>query len=85
MREQLENNRQDEQPEESPRDEQYRPSDKDALSEYEIGIRFLSRGCVIRVGCKEIPFESSELAMKELNEYVVNPYETQKKWKKLLD
>jgi len=63
----------------------YRPSDKEALREYEIGIRFLSRGCVIRVGCKEIPFESSELAMKELNEYVANPYETQKKWKKLLD
>jgi len=68
----------------SPKDE-YRPSDKEALREHEIRIRFLSRGCIIQVGCKEIAFESVETAMQELNEYVKNPYETQKKWRKILD
>jgi len=82
MREELENLVQDAVP--SPTTE-YRPSDKEALCEHEIRIRFLSRGCIIQVGCKEIAFESVETAMQELNEYVKHPYETQKKWRKLLD
>jgi len=65
--------------------EEYRPSDKEALREHEIRIRFLSRGCIIQVGCKEIAFESVETAMQELNEYVKHPYETQKKWRRVLD
>jgi len=68
----------------SPKDE-YIPSNKDALREHEIRIRFLSRGCIIQVGCKEIAFESVETAMQELNEYVKHPYETQKKWRSVLD
>ena len=83
MREELENNRQDEQPVSSLISD-YRPSDKEALREYEVRIRFLSRGCVVGVGCQEIAFESVETAMQELNEYVKNPYETQKKWRKIL-
>jgi hypothetical protein len=62
----------------------YRPSNKEALREYEIRIRFLGRGCIVSVGCQEIAFESVETAMQELNEYVKNPYETQKKWRKIL-
>lgn len=64
---------------------EYKPSNIEALREYEIGIRFLSRGCIIRVGCIEIPFESVNEAMKELNEYINNTYETQQKWIKLLE
>ena len=82
MREELENPVEVAVP--SPKDE-YRPSDKEALREYEVRIRFLSRGCVVSVGCQEIAFESVETAMQELNEYAKNPYETQKKWRKLLD
>lgn len=62
----------------------YRPSNQECLREYEVSLRFLSRGCIIRVGCKEIAFESAEEAMKELNEYVSNTYDTQQKWRKLL-
>jgi len=65
--------------------EEYRPSNKQALREYEIGIRFLSRGCVVRVGCKEIAFESAENAMAAINAYVTNPYEEQNAWRKILD
>jgi thiol-disulfide isomerase/thioredoxin len=56
-----------------------------ALQEYEIRLQFLSRGCIVHVGCKAIAFETVESAMKEVNEYVKNTYETQKKWRKLLD
>jgi hypothetical protein len=65
--------------------QEYRPSNQQALLEYEINIRFLSRGCVVQVGCKSIAFETVESAMKEINEYVNNTYETQQKWRKLLD
>jgi hypothetical protein len=64
---------------------EYRPSKQQCLREYELSIRFLSRGCVVEVGCQSIPFESIEIAMKEINEYVNNPYETQQKWRRLLD
>jgi hypothetical protein len=65
---------------------EYRPSKQEALREYEINIRFLSRGCVVRIGCKEIPFEDFSRAMAEINEYVMgDTYEVQKKWRKLLD
>ena len=64
---------------------EYRPSNLEVLQEYEIRLQFLSRGCVVHVGCKSIAFETIESAMKELNEYVNNTYETQKKWRKILD
>jgi len=65
---------------------EYRPSKQEALREYEINIRFLSRGCIVRVGCKEIAFEDFSRAMAEINEYVArDTYEVQKKWRKLLD
>lgn len=66
--------------------EEYRPSDAEALREYEIGIRFLSgRGCVIRVGCKEIAFENNDAAMAALNAYVKSPYEEGKKWRQIFN
>ena len=64
---------------------EYRPSNQQALQEYEITVRFLSRGCIVNVGCKLIAFETTESAMKEINEYVSNPWETQKRWRNLLD
>ena len=65
--------------------EEYKPSNKEALREHEINIRFLSRGCVVRVGCKEIAFEDHTNAMAQINAYVNNPWEEQKKWRKILD
>ncbi len=64
---------------------EYRPSNQEALREYEISIRFLSRGCIVRVGCKEIAFEDPDYAMAQINAYVSNPWEEQKKWRKILN
>jgi hypothetical protein len=64
---------------------EYIPKKQEILREYEIGIRFLSIGCVIRVGCKEIPFTDVNEAMTELSNYVANPYEEGKKWNKIFD
>jgi len=63
---------------------EYKPSVQQALREYEVNIRFLSRGCVIRVGCKEIPFESTDAAIAELNAYIANPVGTEIKWREIL-
>lgn len=65
--------------------QEYKPTNQKALQEYELSIQFLSRGCIVRVGCKSIAFESVESAMKEINEYVNNAYETQKKWREFLN
>ena len=76
----------EDQPMEQPMGKEYRPSNLEVLQEYEINIRFLSRGCVVRVGCKSIAFTDINEAMAEINEYVSgDTYEVQKKWRKLLD
>lgn len=68
-----------------PTPQEYIPSKSCMLKEYEITIQFMSRGCVIRIGCKSIPFESVELAMTHLTRYVNEPYSTRKEWEKVLD
>ena len=65
--------------------EEYKPSNIQCLREYEVSLRFFNRGCLVRVGCQEIAFEKIEDAMKELNEYITNTYDTQQKWRKILD
>lgn len=62
----------------------YKPTKQEALFQHDINIQFLSRGCVIRVGCKSIPFSSTEEALVELQAYFDSPYEVQEKWKKQL-
>ena len=62
---------------------EYIPTRTELLQRNEISIQFMSVGCVIRIGCKSIPFESVEDAMKELNEYVNNPRKSTKKWEKI--
>jgi len=64
---------------------EYIPNKQQILREYEISLRFLSVGCVIRVGCKEIPFINVSDAMEELNKYVSNPYEEGKRWNNIFD
>ena len=68
----------------SVKDYSYKPSKKELLKQYPINIEFLSVGCVIRVGCESIAFESLEDAMAELHRYVDNPEESIAKWRKLL-
>jgi hypothetical protein len=67
-----------------PKDCKYMPSKQEALSRYEINIQFMSRGCVIRVGCKAIPFSSTEEAIAELQKYFENPFDNQEQWSKQL-
>lgn len=62
-----------------------RPSNREILKNYQINIEFLDRGCLVRIGCKSIAFESVEQAMNEINKYVANPYEMDKEWRKILD
>lgn len=65
--------------------QEYKPSNKEALRNFEIRIKFLDRGCIVSVGCKEIAFENYTEAMAALNAYVANPWEEQQKWRKILD
>jgi hypothetical protein len=64
--------------------EEYKPNNSELLKEYEIRIQFLNRGCIVHVGCKSIAFETVESAMKEVNDYVNNTWESQQKWRKIL-
>ena len=59
---------------------EHRPSNQNALREHKIHIQFMSRGCVIRVGCKSIAFSEISEAMVELQKYFESPYETQQEW-----
>ena len=61
---------------------EYTPSRSQALKDYSISIEFLSIGCIVRVGCKSIPFTSVDEAMKEINAYVKDPVTSQKVWEK---
>jgi tRNA(Phe) wybutosine-synthesizing methylase Tyw3 len=58
----------------------YKPTNQQLLQQHEVRLQFLSRGCIIHVGCKSIAFESVEAAIKELNYYVTNTCESQKAW-----
>jgi hypothetical protein len=68
----------------SAKNDNYKISKKQLLKQYQINIEFLSVGCIIRIGCETIAFESLENAMAELNAYVINPDESITKWRKLL-
>jgi hypothetical protein len=70
----------------TPETKEWRPSNQEALREYEIRINFLHRGCIVHVGCKQIAFEDVTKAMGEINAYVTgDTWEVQQKWRKLLD
>ena len=65
--------------------EEYKPKKQELLREYEIRLRFLSVGCVVSVGCKEIPFRDIKEAMDYINKYVENPYEEGNKWREIFE
>ena len=51
------------------------------LQEYPIGIRFLSRGCVVEVGCKTIAFTTVDEAMQAIQYYVADPETVGEYWR----
>lgn len=59
---------------------EYIPARGELLRNHEINISFLTVGCIVRVGCKTIPFQSTQEAIKAVQDYIDNPYETTKKW-----
>ena len=60
--------------------QEWTPSRNEALRDYRIEIEFLSMGCVIRVGCKAIPFSTVKQGMEALNQYVKDPVSLRKLW-----
>ena len=64
-------------------EEQWQPSRQECLRDYEVKIRFLTLGCIVSVGCKEIPFTTIKEGMEALNEYVEKPWETRQIWEKI--
>jgi len=50
------------------------------LRDYSINIRFLSIGCIIEVGCKQIPFTTIKEGMEALNDYIVDPEKSSNFW-----
>lgn len=60
----------------------YQPSRQECLRDYEVKIRFLTLGCIVSVGCKEIPFTTIKEGMEALNQYVAKPYEVRQIWEK---
>ena len=50
------------------------------LREHAVGIDFKSIGCVVTVGCKQIPFTSNLEALEAIAEYIKNPKETKAMW-----
>lgn len=63
----------------------YQSSRMEYLKEHDVTIEFLSIGCVVRVGCKTIPFTNVDEAMRELTEYVKDPHTARAKWFKIFD
>ena len=51
------------------------------LEQYPIGIRFLSRGCVVEVGCKTIAFTTVDEAMQAIQYYVADPETVGEYWR----
>ena len=63
-------------------EEQWKPSRQECLRDHEVRIRFLTLGCIVSVGCKEIPFTTIKEGMEALNQYVAKPWETIQIWQK---
>jgi hypothetical protein len=51
------------------------------LEQHEIRIQFLSKGCIVNVGCKAVAFTSVKEAMSAINEYVDNPKAMGEYWR----
>jgi hypothetical protein len=65
--------------------QQYKKSRASQLRDHSIVIRFLSRGMIIQIGCKEIPFTTIEEGMEAFNAYVANPHDETIKWMDILE
>lgn len=51
------------------------------LEQYEIRIQFLSRGCIVNVGCKSIAFDNVKEAISAIQRYVEDPKNAGDYWR----
>ena len=62
-----------------------RQTKQDLLREYEIKLSFLNKGCIVKIGCKSIAFETNEKAVKEITRYVNDPLKVYDEWMKVFN
>ena len=62
-----------------------RHNKQDLLREYEIRLEFLNKGCIVKIGCKSIAFETNEKAVKEITRYVNDPINVYDEWVKVFN
>lgn len=55
------------------------------LKRWSIGIEFFDSGCIVRVGCKTIAFDTVEEALAEIEEYCKDPHAAIKEWSKFIE
>jgi len=60
----------------------YRATRTEALRNYSINIKFLDRGVMVTVGCKDIAYESIEAFTKSFIAYMEDPFSVQESWLK---
>ena len=60
----------------------YKPTKIEAFRNYTLSIKFLDRGVIVTVGCKEIAFESISAFLKSFDAYMNDPYTVQQEWLK---
>jgi hypothetical protein len=60
--------------------QEYRPKRQELLREYELRVKFLSVGCIVSVGCKDIAFTTVDEAAAEIHDYLKDPYGSHKRW-----
>ena len=62
-----------------------RRTKQDLLREYEIKLSFLNKGCIVKIGCKSIAFETNEKAVKEITRYVNDPIKVYDEWMRVFN
>lgn len=51
------------------------------LEQYEIRIQFLSKGCIVNVGCKSLAFDDVDKAVAAIKHYVEDPQNVGDYWR----
>jgi len=54
------------------------------LQQHEIRIRFLDKGCIVSLGCKDVAFGSPKVALDAIVDYINNPKEVSKNWREVV-
>ena len=60
-------------------------TDQQVLQQYEVRVRFLDKGCVVSLGCKEIAFGNPKLAIEAVTEYINNPKDVSRNWREVFN